>query len=86
MAGLFGGRLAPHAEVTLLGGWVEGLEALRVHGIRLQANGETLTASVKVTDDPSACKGAQSALVLVKSWQTEAAGKSNLESAVRLSQ
>ena len=74
MAGLFGGRLASHAEVTLLGGWAEGLEALRVHGIRLQENGETLTASVKVTDDPSECKGAQSALVLVKSWQTEAAG------------
>ncbi|MFQ5921801.1 MAG: ketopantoate reductase family protein [Anaerolineales bacterium] len=74
MAGLFGGRLASHAEVTLLGRWTAGLEALRTRGIRLQENGETITASVTATDDPSECKGAQSALVLVKSWQTEAAG------------
>jgi len=75
MAGLFGGRLTSHAEVTILGSWTEGLEALRTRGIGLQENGETLTASVKATDDPSECKGALSALVLVKSWQTEAAGK-----------
>ncbi|GMR09252.1 MAG: 2-dehydropantoate 2-reductase [Anaerolineae bacterium] len=74
MAGLFGGRLTSHAEVTILGSWTEGLEALRTSGIRIQENGETLTASVKATDDPSECKGALSALVLVKSWQTEAAG------------
>lgn len=74
MAGLFGGRLASHADVTHLGGWTEGLEALRTRGIRLQENGETFTAEVKATADPSECKGAHSALVLVKSWQTEAAG------------
>lgn len=74
MAGLFGGRLASHAEVTHLGRWTEGLEALQTRGIRLQENGTTTTASVKATDVPSECVGAQIALVLVKSWQTEAAG------------
>lgn len=79
MAGLFGGRLASHAKVTLLGRWKEGLEALRTSGIRLQENGETLTANVKVTDDASECKGALSALVLVKSWQSEDAGNMLVE-------
>ncbi len=73
MAGLFGGRLASHADVTLLGSWTEGLDAVREHGIRLQENGEVTKIKVKVTDDPSECQGVQSALVLVKSWQTEMA-------------
>ncbi len=75
MAGLFGGRLASHAEVTLLGSWTEGLDAVREHGIRLQENGVVTKFEVKATDDPSECEGAQSALVLVKSWQTEMAAK-----------
>ncbi len=73
MAGLFGGRLASHAEVTLLGSWTEGLDAVRERGIRLVENGETTEVEVRAIDDPSECEGAQSALVLVKSWQTQAA-------------
>ncbi len=73
MAGLFGGRLASYADVTLLGSWKEGLDAVRERGIRLQENGEVKKVQVKATDDPSECEGAQSALVLVKSWQSEMA-------------
>ena len=73
MAGLFGGRLASHVEVTLLGSWTEGLDAVREHGIRLNENGETIEVEVRVSDDPSECQGTQCALVLVKSWQTEMA-------------
>jgi len=73
MAGLFGGRLASHADVTLLGSWTEGLDAVRERGIRLQENGEVKKVKVRVTDDPSECQGVNSALVLVKSWQTEMA-------------
>ena len=73
MAGLFGGRLASYAEVTLLGSWKEGLDALREHGIRLHENGEVTEVKVRATDDPTKCEGAQRALVLVKSWQTETA-------------
>ncbi|GMQ76728.1 MAG: 2-dehydropantoate 2-reductase [Gammaproteobacteria bacterium] len=71
MAGLFGGRLARHATVTLLGSWKEGLEALRKQGIRLEKNGHVEHARVKVAADPADCTGAQTALVLVKSWQSE---------------
>ena len=73
MAGLFGGRLASYADVTLLGSWKEGLDAVRERGIRLQENGEVKKVQVKATDDPSECEGVNSALVLVKSWQSEMA-------------
>jgi 2-dehydropantoate 2-reductase len=74
MACLFGARLAPHADVTLLGTWVEGLDALRAHGVRLrEADGNEHEIAVAVSDDPADCTGAKMALVLVKSWQTERA-------------
>ena len=75
MAGLFGGRLASYADVTLLGSWKEGLDAVRERGIRLQENGEVKKVQVKATDDPSECEGVNIALVVVKSWQTEMAAK-----------
>jgi len=70
MACLFGARLARHAEVTLVGTWPEGIEAIRAGGIRVEG-GESVTA----TGIASAALGAQVApadllLVLVKSWQT----------------
>lgn len=73
MAGLFGARLAPHAEVTLLGTWQAGLEALRRDGIRLRLNGQAVEQRVRVSDDAAECVGAKQALVLVKSWQTSRA-------------
>jgi len=79
LAGLFGGRLASRAEVTLFGSWADGLEALRQRGIRLQENGEATEFQVRATDDPSECEGATNALVLVKSWQTEAAADTLLQ-------
>ena len=77
MACLYGARLAPHAEVTLLGTWPEGLAALRAHGVRLrEADGSEHEIAVAVSDDPAQCAGSTMALVLVKSWQTErAAGR-----------
>ena len=73
MAGFFGGRLASYADVTLLGSWKEGLDAVRESGIRVQENGEVKKVHVKATDDPSECEGVNTALVLVKSWQSEMA-------------
>lgn len=73
MACLFGARLAEHADVTLLGGWSEGLRALERDGIRLDVDGTSSTARVHVTSDPRACNGLSMALVLVKSWQTQRA-------------
>jgi len=73
MASLFGARLAPHSEVTLLGTWKAGLEELSRHGIRLEENGRTVQVPVRATSRPEDCAGAQSALFLVKSWQTQRA-------------
>lgn len=70
MACLFGARLSPYAEVTLLGTWTEGLAALQHGGIRLEAGGLETRHLVRATSDPMDCHGARFALVLVKSWQT----------------
>jgi 2-dehydropantoate 2-reductase len=75
MAGLFGARLAPHADVTLLGTWKDGLAVLRRDGIQLEENGHVTRAQVRATSDPSECAGAKNALVLVKSWQTAQAAE-----------
>ncbi len=75
MACLFGARLAPHAEVTLLGTWPEGIEALRRDGIRLEAEAGASQYRVWVTADPAEVAGARHALVLVKSWQTRRAAR-----------
>ncbi len=73
MACLFGSRLAPHADVSLLGTWQTGLDALRRRGIQLERDGRLEKVPVRATDDPGACAGSPRALVLVKSWQTERA-------------
>jgi 2-dehydropantoate 2-reductase len=74
MARLFAARLAPHAEVTLLGTWIEGVKALQEGGVRLvDEEGVEHVFSVHATTDPTDCSGSRHALVLVKSWQTERA-------------
>ncbi len=73
MACLFGARLAPLADVTLLGTWREGLAALSSVGIRLEAGGLEQTQRVRATTNPEECRGVRFALVLVKSWQTRRA-------------
>jgi 2-dehydropantoate 2-reductase len=71
MACLFAGRLAPHAQITMLGTWVEGLAALQREGVRLrEMTGEVHDYPVSATNDPSQCDATAPALVLVKSWQT----------------
>lgn len=73
MACLFGARLAPHAHVTMLGTWPEGLHALQRQGIRVEGAGAAV--GVRATADPAACAGARLALVLVKAHQTERAAE-----------
>jgi 2-dehydropantoate 2-reductase len=80
LACLFGARLAPHADVTLLGTWAEGVQAIREDGIRLEAGrgyGNHLDGDapgrvlmVRATTDPREAGPADVALILVKSWQT----------------
>jgi len=71
LATLFAARLAAAGvDVTMLGTWREGLEALRYGGVRLDGSE---SQRVRVTDNPAYCRGAKLALVLVKSWQTQRA-------------
>jgi 2-dehydropantoate 2-reductase len=72
LATFFAARLsASGVDVTLLGTWTEGVEALNAHGAELDGR----PFPVRATTDPAACRGADLALVLVKSWQTERAAR-----------
>lgn len=77
LATLFAARLgAAGVQVTMLGAWESGLEALRREGARLvNGNGREVQSRVRVIDDPSAARGTKAALVLVKAWQTERAAR-----------
>jgi len=77
LATLFAARLsAAGYPITMLGTWENGLHALQENGARLvDADGAERAYPVKATNDPTRCKGARYALVLVKSWQTERVAK-----------
>jgi 2-dehydropantoate 2-reductase len=71
LATLFAGRLAASGvDVTILGTWSDGLAALSTRGAHLDGEG---SFTVKTSDNPKDCEGAEIALVLVKSWQTNRA-------------
>lgn len=73
LATLFAARLAGAGDqVTMLGTWKEGIEALQRNGARLvDSRGSEKRFPVRATDDPHDCAGAKHAIVLVKAWQTE---------------
>lgn len=72
MACLFAGRLsAAGVQITMLGTWLEGLQALQGQGVHLvETDGQEQTYPVQATNDLQECLGFHYALVLVKSWQT----------------
>jgi 2-dehydropantoate 2-reductase len=75
MGCLFGAKLSPHAEVTLVGHWADQMRALNADGLRLQtADGEERHA-LRATDDPSQLAPADLALILVKAAGTEQAAR-----------
>lgn len=75
MGGLFGARLSPHADVTLVGHWPEQLAAIRRDGLRLETAEGEQQVRLTVTDDPSALAPVDSALILTKSAGTERAAR-----------
>jgi 2-dehydropantoate 2-reductase len=79
MACLFAGLLAEAADVTLLGTWSEGIQAVNASGIRLHTEGGERVLRVGATDDLRACAGIRRALVLVKAWQTPRAAEQLLQ-------
>jgi 2-dehydropantoate 2-reductase len=75
MACLFAARLSAAGQrVVMLGSWPEGLAALTEYGVRLlNQQGEVEAYPVRATCEPAECAGVGTAIVLVKSWQTERA-------------
>jgi 2-dehydropantoate 2-reductase len=75
LAVLFAARLSQAGqEVSLLGTWQNGLNALHQNGARLvDVDGFEQSFAVEATDNPRDCRGVKHAIVLVKSWQTERA-------------
>jgi 2-dehydropantoate 2-reductase len=74
LASLFAARLtnAGHQQITMLGSWQDGIDALNKHGVRLiDSNGIEKNYPVRATSDPRECAQAKYAIVLVKAWQTE---------------
>ncbi len=72
MACLFAARLAETgSDVTMLGSWRDGLNALQAKGVRLRdLNGEEHCYPVHVMEDARQREAYSDAIVLVKSWQT----------------
>jgi 2-dehydropantoate 2-reductase len=77
LATLFAARIGRTGRsVTILGTWPEALDAMRLNGARLvDEAGQEQRVPVVVAGDPTECRGARYALVLVKSWQTERAAR-----------
>ena len=77
LATLFAARLSAQGhDVTMLGTWDAGLDALTCNGARLaDAKGREQAYRVRVTRDPKEARGARYAFVLVKAWQTERAAR-----------
>ena len=71
---VFAARLAPCAEVAMLGAWAEGIAAVRRDGVCLhERDGMRRCVPVQATTDPAEVSPADVALLLVKSYQTDRA-------------
>jgi 2-dehydropantoate 2-reductase len=75
LGSLFAARLAQAGhQVTMLGTWKEGLDAIRRGGVHFtDSHGNEWQFNIQATDNPRECVGVKHALVLVKAWQTERA-------------
>ncbi|MBM4459765.1 MAG: 2-dehydropantoate 2-reductase [Chloroflexi bacterium] len=70
----FAARLAPVAEVWMLGAWSEGVAAVQRRGVTVhEPDGRLRQAQVRATNDPRDLPVCDVAVVLVKSYQTERA-------------
>ncbi|MBN2337831.1 MAG: ketopantoate reductase family protein [Acidobacteria bacterium] len=67
---LFGSRLAPVAEVTLVGSWTEALDSIGRRGILLEEGAGSRSVRVRTARLGEGVPAADLVLVLVKSWQT----------------
>jgi 2-dehydropantoate 2-reductase len=76
MGSLFAARLSALARVTMLGSWLEQIDAVRRHGLIVEnAAGRAEQAEFDATADPAEVPPADLALVLVKSVATARAAR-----------
>ncbi len=75
MACWFAARLAPTVDVTMAGTWRTGLEALARSGVILEDGGAHASHRVEAADYSAGLPPFRFALVLVKAFQTQAAGQ-----------
>jgi 2-dehydropantoate 2-reductase len=77
MGCLFGSRLAPHADVTLIGRWPEQIDALQNGSLQIIGSDGVAqsTVSLAVTNDPTILAPVDLALILTKSAKTERAAR-----------
>jgi 2-dehydropantoate 2-reductase len=75
MSSLFAARFAGAADVTLLGTWVEAIDAIRRRGILLEDSSGSHAIQVNVGYLGAELDPADLAIILVKSWQTEQVAK-----------
>lgn len=75
MGSLFAGLLSPHAQIRLLTGRTDHRDAIRSAGLILEEPAGERSVVVSVVSDPIEASGADLALVLCKSYQTEWAAR-----------
>src|SRR5688572_13330049 len=76
MGALFGAKLTPHADVTLIGSWPEQLAALRSAPLRLiYPDGREETVQVNAVDYDAAPDAVDVALILTKAAGTAKAAE-----------
>jgi 2-dehydropantoate 2-reductase len=73
MGGLFGAKLTPHADVTLVGRWQEQIDHLNREPleVRYPRHSERVSVQLRATSDPYSLESVDVALILTKSNRTQ---------------
>ena len=79
LACLFGARLSRYADVFMLGSWIRGIDSINDRGIRIDDACNVEKYPVQAYFKSATIPNADCVLILVKSWQTIAAGSAALE-------
>jgi len=75
MACLLSAKLAPHAEIKMLGSWRAGVDAIREQGIVIESANGAENVRVFASDDPDTIGECDLAIIARKAWQTQAAAE-----------
>lgn len=75
MGCLFGAKLAPLAEIKMLGTWCDGVNAIRDHGIHFTSSEGESFVRVSATDRVQDVGVNDLAIIARKAWQTETAAR-----------